>query len=80
MEPFLNNGFNLAIWLSVGKTEYFMERLHALEIGFAPSFKTYQKRYQYQQLYLYSHLLITLVQSLLAFENLNLEGSRPKIF
>ena len=43
VESFLNSGFNLAIWQSVGKSEYFMERLHSLEIDFvkifAPSFK-----------------------------------------
>ena len=53
MEPFLYNGVNLAIgkpkteiWQpgkfgnrkTVGKTEYFMERLHIMEIGFATIF------------------------------------------
>ena len=48
MEPFFYNGFNLATWQSVGKTESFMERLHILEIGFArifaPFFKNFPER------------------------------------
>ena len=48
VESFLNSGFNLAIWQSVGKSEYFMERLHSSEIGFArifaPSFKNFPER------------------------------------
>ena len=38
VEPFLYSGFNLAIWQSFGKTEYFIERLHSSEIGFARIF------------------------------------------
>ena len=38
VESFLNSGLNLAIWQSVGKGEYFMERLHSPEIGFARIF------------------------------------------
>ena len=48
MEPFLSNGFNLAIWQSIRKAEYFMERLHILEMDFAtispPSFKNSPER------------------------------------
>ena len=68
MEPFLYNGFNLATWQSVGKTKNFMEILHILEIGFArifaPSFKNFPERLSMPAVYLYSYLLITLVQSL----------------
>ena len=37
-EIFLNGGFILATRHSVGKNEYFMLRLHILEIGFATVF------------------------------------------
>ena len=63
-------GFNFAIWQSVGKSEYFMDRLHILEIGFARIFapdhlfKIFLKDYVYQQLYLYSYSLVNTVQGL----------------
>ena len=60
------NAFNLAIWQSFGKSKFFMERLHSLEIGFARIFAlfffNFPERYLYQQLYLYSYPLVTVVQ------------------
>ena len=45
LEPFLNNGFNLAILQSVGKCEYFIDKLHICDIGLAktaaPSFRNF---------------------------------------
>ena len=35
VEPFLNSGYSFVIWQSAGKIEYFIEKLHILEIGFA---------------------------------------------
>ena len=67
VESFLNSGFNLAIWQSVGKSEYFMERLHSSEIGFArifaPSFKNFPERLSTPPT-LYSYPLVTAVQGL----------------
>ena len=64
----MNSGFNLAIWQPVGKGDYFMERLHSSQIGFArifaPSLKIFLKDYLYQQLYLYSYPLVTVVQGI----------------
>ena len=68
MESFLNSGFDLGIWQYIGKSEYFLERLHSLEIGFArifaPYFENFPKDYLYQQRYLYSYPLVAVVQGL----------------
>ena len=79
LQLFLNNGFNLAIWQSLGKMEYLMKRLHILEIGFArifaPSFKTFRERLS---------ILISFnnfsIKSSVTSENLNLEESKSEIF
>ena len=85
MEPFLYNGFNLATWQYFGKTKYFMERLHILEIGFArmfiSSFKNFPERLLIPAAFsilMYFNDFST--KSSVTFENLNLEGSRSKIF
>ena len=81
MEHFFNDSFNLEIWQSVGKMEYFMERLHILETGFArifaPSFKHFP-----EILSIPGSIFISfnnLVQSSVTFENLNLEESKSKV-
>ena len=83
MEPFLYNGFNFAIWQSVGKIEYFMKRLHILEIGFArifaPSFKNFPERLSIPAaLSIFISFNNFSRKSSVTFENLNL-GSRSKI-
>ena len=80
MEPFLNNGFNLAIWQSVGNKEYFIERLQIFEIGFAkilaPSFRNFQERWSIPAalsgIISFSNLK---TRSSVTLENLNLKGS-----
>ena len=85
VEPFLYNGFNLATWQSVGKTEYFMERLHIFEIGFArifaPPFKSFPERLSIPAaLSVFISFNNFSTKSLVTFEKLNLLGSRSKIF
>ena len=70
MEHFLYNGLNLAAWQSVGKTEYFMERLRILGIGFARIFAP--------SIFLSFNNFST--TSSVTFEKLDLLGSRSKIF
>ena len=74
----------MQIWQSLGKMEYFLKRLHILEIGFArifaPSFKNFPEK-----LSIPAALSIFISfgnfgrKSSVTFENLNLEGSRSKI-
>ena len=85
MEPFLYNDFNLATWQSVGKTDYFMERLHILEIGFAsifaPSFKNFPERLSIPAaLSIFISFNNFGTKSLVSFKKLSLLGSRSKIF
>ena len=85
MEPLFNTGFNLAIWQSLGKMEYFMERLHVLEIGFARIFASYFKNFL-KRLSIPAALSIFMffnnfsTKASVTFENQNSEGSRSKIF
>ena len=85
MEPFLHNGFNLATWQSVRKTEFFRERFYILEIGFArivaSSFKNFPER-----LLIPPALSICIsfnnfsTKSSVTFEKLNLLGSRSNAY
>ena len=80
----MNNGFNLAVWQSTGKSEYFMERLHILEIGFAgifaPSFKNFLERFYIPAaLSIFMSFSNCSTRSSVTFKKLNLEGSRPEI-
>ena len=85
MEPFLYNGFHLATWQSVGKTEYFIERLHILGIGFpktfTPTFKNFSERLSIPAvLSIFTSFNNFGTKSSVRLENLNLEGGRTKIF
>ena len=80
MEPFLKNCFNLTI----GKIEYFIERLHILEIDFAkifaPSFKNFPERLSISAaLSIFTSFNDISTKSSVTFENLNLGGSRSRI-
>ena len=85
VESFLNSGFNLAMWQSVGKNECFTERLHISVIGyfgtiFTPTFKTFPERLSIPAaLSIFVSFSNCSTRSPVTLENLNLEGRRPKI-
>ena len=84
MEPFLNIGINLAVWQSVGKSQCFMERLHSSEIGFARIFARSFKKFP-ERLSISAALSVFIsfsncsTRSSVTVENLNLDGSKPKV-
>ena len=82
---FLNSGFNLGIWQSVGKSEYFMESLHISEIDFARIFATSFKIFlEISSIPAALSLFISSSNSgsrpSVTFENVHLEENRPKIY